>query len=336
MTALILGALLGVLSGLLPGLHPNTLTMILEFLDTSSLILASIALVSFNLAFEIVPLHILSVADSDIGLAARLRPLILGMLAFCFLLPFFAFFPRIEMERWQILLLLILILLPSMETLESILIFLLSGFLGLIFLNPPLFDENILTAIFSGFFAFPSLLRGPGRKGSRLGNLRSRLFILLPFPLLFLVLPAITSAHILSFLFFFSQAELSFAVGFLRASSELLSFVALRNFKKARSGVCALLMERGAKIELFHIFLAQFLFLIAVLLSIKLLSSLRIKIEPKYMLVILLVLLTLSSGVKGIAAFFFSSLLSLLCERFEVRKSVLMGTLIVPTFLFYV
>jgi putative membrane protein len=241
----------------------------------------------------------------------------------------------------------------------ALIIFILSGFIGISTLNLPL-NEPLLPLL-SGLFGSSTLIYSisqktkiPAQKITKINLNKKELVrpviatsIISP---ICAFLPGLGSsqAAVLSSQFTGKQTtpnQFLFLVGSVSIIVMILSFPVLYILNKSRTGSAAAINEiiNLSKSDLVYILIAVLISaLISFYLALKI-SKLFAKSLPKlnYSLISIIVLIILSSfvlfisGFLGFLVYLVSTLLGLLAIETQIRKSSLMGCLLIPTILYY-
>ena len=244
----------------------------------------------------------------------------------------------------------------------AILIFLLAGFLGIASLNLNLKDP--LLPLLTGLFGSSSLITSiskkeniPPQKITKLRNIgfprksfiKSSFASFIASPLCSF-LPglgsgqaAVIGSEVTGDL---DRKEFLFLIGSINIIVMSLSFVTLYTIQKSRTGSAAAIQDLLTKFNfqdllliIFAIIITAFIaFLITINLS-KISAKIINKINYSKLSISILIFLTLIilifSGLLGLLVFVISTTLGLLCIKLNVRRTHLMGCLMLPTILFY-
>jgi putative membrane protein len=386
---IILGIFFGIITGLIPGLHTNlisamaitTLPFLLKYLEPLPLVIFIVSLSITNLFLEFIPSIYLGAPDEDTSLSilpahelllsgkahfaillsslGSIVGLILAILIapalFLFLNHIYPFFEM--MMPWLLIWICILLLLDSKQLTLSIIIFILSGFLGIASLN---FNINqpllpLLTGLFgtSGIIYSISQKTNIPEQNTKLEKINKKEFIK----------PTIISAIISPICSFLpglgsSQATIiSSKISkikreqFLILNSTInpilmsLSFVTLFLINKSRTGSASAISEiiQLTKQQIWTIlFLTLIIGIIAFFITMKISKLIANKIQNinyailSYTILIFLVILTtIISGPLGLLILATSTCLGLSCQYYGIRKGLLMGCLLIPTIIIY-
>lgn len=281
------GVLTGVFTGLTPGIHPNTViftSMPIYFgLDIDFWIYASfISGISVSHTFhDFIPSIFLGVPDPASalsalpgqkmalqgrgleafnytiygGIYAMLSAVIFSAILYFVLSSIYSF---LEPYMAYILLFIVLLIVFKSDTeRHSAVVAILSGYLGLLSFSAPVNQQYVLTPIFGGLFAVPSLIQalnsgdelpeqfsvdmngGDYRSGGLLGFLASVPII---------VFPGLSSSVATTFLMPLLKSRKHFlaAVGGVNTSDIFLSFLTLMAMDRARSGASVAIRTTGS------------------------------------------------------------------------------------------
>lgn len=395
--ALILGVLVGALTGITPGIHINLVSALL--LASSAFLLArfhlsSIVLVVFLVSIAIthtfvdfIPSIFLGAPDKDDNALSVLpghQMLIKGeaysavvytlygsisalfiILAFTPLFVHFlpAVYPYAQRIMPFILILasLFLIYFEKTSRLRAVIIFLLSGFLGIATLNLPL--KEPLLPLFTGLFGVSSLITSitkkqkiPKQKIRSLKRIKLKLSSFIKS-----ILASVIASPLCSFLpgmgsgqaavigseviGDMDRKEFLVLLGAINTIVTGLSFITLYTINKSRTGVAVAV---GKIIELSFsdmliiiavIFFSGILSFFVTLYLAKIFSRLISKISYFYLstaVVLFLIIVTFFlSGWLGLLVLAVSTALGLTCIYLGIRRTHMMGCLLLPTILYY-
>lgn len=389
--ALLLGILIGILTGLTPGIHINlvaalVLASLAFFLNISSplaIVIFIVALSITHIFIDFIPSIYLGAPDENNALSVMpghklllegngheaIYYSILGCLSAVFISILLApiilllvpkIYPFIELMMAWILILGagLLIYYEQNSKLWAIIIFILSGFLGIASLNINL-NEPLLPLL-SGLFGSSTLIYSisqktkiPQQKLTKI-KLNKKEFIkpLIATSLISPIcafLPGLGSsqAAVLSSQFTGKNSpnQFLFLVGSVSIIVMTLSFPVLYILNKSRTGSAAAINEviKLTKSDLIYILAAVLISsIISFCLAIKI-SKIFAKSLPKlnYTLISIIILTILSllvliiSKPLGFLVYLVSTLLGLLAIETQIRRSSLMGCLLIPTILYY-
>jgi len=294
---------------------------------------------------------------------------LIALVLFLILIPFFIFIlPTIYpyVQRIMIFILLttcfFLIYFEKNNRLFAFLIFILSGFLGLATFNLPL-KENLLP-LFTGLFGISSLLTSIIKKQTLPSQtiLALREIKVEKSSLKKSILASIIASPLCSFLpglgsgqaavigsevvGELNQKEFLILLGIVNTLVTSLSFLTLYSIDKARTGVAVAvgkLLELQSSDIIIIVFIILISGILAFLLTIKIarvFSKIINKINYRKLSLIILILLVLIviyfSGWLGLLVSLISSSLGLACILLGIRRTHLMGCLLIPALLFYI
>lgn len=282
---------------------------------------------------------------------------LVGIVLIILLLPFILLFMPalygIASPHIGFLIFLVALVMVRENTLKAIFVFLLSGYLGLAFLD---YDKNILLPLLTGLFAIPSLLESLKTEtnipiqsdefevnktavfqGSLAGFLSG---------IVVGILPGVGSSTAASLTQEISKEEGFLAsLGAIATSSSLMAIISLYLIGKTRSGAAAAIkqvMDIGLNDVLLLVFLALFVGVLAFagsLATAKVFWRLLRKVEYKKLslgVIVLLVGLSFAlTGLNGLLVLVLSSAIGQLAPRWGLKRSLNMGVLMVPTMVYY-
>jgi putative membrane protein len=380
---LILGIFLGIITGLLPGIHTNLASILISSFFISSPTNLAIILISMaitNSFIDFIPSIYLGAPEQDSSLSVlpghdlllqgkAHRAVIfssLGALSSCILLvllfPIFYFFlpfyPTIE-KIMSFLLIIIAIILISKEKqmFSALLIFLLSGFLGVLTLQLPM--QQPLLPLLSGLFGASTMLFSISKKSfipkqeiEKVEIEKRKLFA--PFLLSFIfsplcsILPGLSNneaATISSSIKKLDREQFLFLTGSISTLVLSLSLFTLFFINKARTGTTAIISQtlnltpNFLLILIIVIFISSMLSFFLVLLISKIFSKIITKINYSLLSIFILIFLSIIvlffSGIIGLLVFSTATLIGITCIFLNVRRSLLMSCLILPTIFLY-
>ena len=392
--ALFIGIIIGTITGITPGIHINLVSAIL--LGFSSFLLLHfppIALVVFLVSLSIthtfidyIPSIFLGAPDEDNFLSilpghemlnqgkaydAIVYTLYGSMSALLIILVFsplfFFFLPLIYpyAERIMPLILILssffLIYFEKTSKVWALIIFLLSGMLGLSTIAIPIKDS--LLPLFTGLFGISSLITSltkkqeiPKQKISKLKNIKIKSRSLLKS-----VYASILASPLCSFLpgmgsgqaavigsevmGDLDRKEFLILLGSINTIVTGLSFITLYTIDKARTGVAAAVQEI-IKLTIPDLILITLVIILSGIASFfltlyiarffsKLISKVNYAILSFNIILILIVITFLISSWLGLLVLFISTLLGLLCIYVGVRRTHMLGSLIIPAIILY-
>ncbi len=393
--ALIVGIIAGCITGFLPGIHINLVAALL--FGISALLLAyfpPLALAIFIVAMSIthsfvdfIPSIFLGAPDDDSVLAVLpghemlikgkgYEAVILtlyGSMAAIFMIllltPLFVFFlPKVYSFLKPIMLIILLLTsfflfyFDKKTRIWAIIIFFLSGILGIASLNLGL--KEPLLPLLSGLFGASSLITSimkkqkmPKQKITKLKKIRVKKKSLLQ-----VLVASLIASPLCSFLPGLGSGQAavigSEVTGDLKRKEFLvllgsvstlvmgLSFITLYSIQKARTGTAVFagkIIPDLTRSDLYFILGAIFLSGIAAFFLTIFLAKLSVKLLSKvnYSKLSIVILLFVSaiviyfSGFLGFLVFFVSTFLGLTCIFLNIRRTHLMGCLLLPTILYY-
>jgi putative membrane protein len=385
-----LGILVGTLTGLIPGIHINlvalalitTFPYLLEIQIASAIIfIASMAIthtfVDFipsiflgapeeDTALSILPGHEFlikgygheAVQLTIVGSLISIALLIIILPTFFFLIPIAYPFIEKMMAFFLIWISIFLIIGEKNSKIESLIIFLLAGFLGMTSINLDI-NEPLLPLL-SGLFGSSTLIYSMRKKT----KVPEQIIEKIDFQKKDLVKPAITTALVSPICSFFpglgssqaaiigsqisgrlSKEQFLILLGSINTLVMSVSFTTLLLIDKSRTGAANAIQEltnlttNTLLIILATIFLASIIASFITFKFSKLTARNIHKIDySKISLTIIIFLvsiITYLSGIFGLIVFITSTILGLTCIEFHVRKGFLMGALLIPTILFY-
>ena len=393
--ALLLGVISGTLTGITPGIHINMVAAIL--LGLSTLLLAHfspIILVIFLIAMAIshtfidyIPSIFLGAPDEDNFLSIlpghemliqgkaysavvyTLYGSLAGLIIILIFSPLFILYLPLIYPHAQRIMLFILLLtsffliyFEKNKKIWAIIIFLLSGFLGLATLNLGLNDS--LLPLFTGLFGISSLLTSimkkqkiPPQKITKIKSIKmsrkslfKSLFASIIASPLCSFLPglgsgqaAIIGSEISGEL---DKKEFLFLVGAVNIIVLGLSFITLYTIDKYRTGIAAniaKLMTLSLKdvyiilgVMVLTGILAFFLTIFIAKIFTKFISKINYQLLSLVIIILLCLLVHIFSGTLGILVLIVSSSLGLTCILLGIRRTHLMGCLLITALLFYV
>ncbi|MBI2043667.1 tripartite tricarboxylate transporter permease [Candidatus Pacearchaeota archaeon] len=384
---LFLGIFFGIFTGLAPGIHINLVSVILVSLSASFLFLNPIFLVVFIVAMAIthtfvdfIPSIFLGAPDEGVELSvlpghemlkqgkgyeaimltnhgslAAIFILILVSVPLVFLVPKIYNFISSAIPFILILVSLFMIF-SEKEKFSSLLVFVLSGILGLIVLNLETLNQPLLPLL-SGLFGASSLLisiktktKIPNQKKTKSKvNLFKPLTGSLFSSLICGFLPGLGSGQAAIIGNLISKSDRKGFLVLLGATNTLvmgLSFVALYTIQKTRTGAAASIQELIGEMPKEMIVLIFAIVLISGILSFfvtKILAEFfSNKIEKinytKLSLVTLIflsIIVFLVSGFLGFFVFLVSAMTGVYCISLKVKRTLMMACLLLPTILLY-
>jgi putative membrane protein len=388
--ALLLGILIGTITGILPGIHINLVSAFLLSISASLLLhFPPLALVIFLVSLSIthtfidfIPSIFLGAPDEDNNalsilpghdmlikgkayeavvltlygsLSALIIILIFSPLFFYFLKDIYIYAERI-MPFILILTSCFLIYFEKSSRIWAVIIFLLSGFLGLATLNLPI--KESLLPLFTGLFGISSLITSISKK-QKLPEQKIQSLKTIGLPknsIMKSISASIIASPLCSFLpgmgsgqaavigsqviGDLNRKEFLFLLGSINTIVTGLSFITLYTINKARTGVAAAveqimnLSPQDLVIITLTIILAGILFFIIAIKLAKFFSKHITKINYSklslFIILFLMLIVFLVSGFLGLILMLVSTIVGLTCIYSGIRRTHLMGCLILP------
>lgn len=396
--ALIIGVLVGTITGLAPGIHINLVSAILLSLSGFFLVtlgLPSLVLVAFLVSMAIthtfvdyVPSIFLGAPDEDetalsilpghemlikgeaySAIVYTLYGCLSGLLIMLIFSPIFFFFlPKIYpyAERIMPFILFIviffLIYLEKKNRLWAIIIFLLSGILGLTTSSLPI--KESLLPLFTGLFGISSLITSINKKKKiPMQKIKKLKEIKISRKSYFnSIFASIIASPLCSFLPGMGSGQAAVIgsevmddvdrKGFLILLGSIsiivtgLSFITLYSIGKARTGIAVAIGEILnltlkdiyfiTSIILISGFIAFFITLFIAGIFSRIISKVNYQILSGFVILLLVILVIIFSGWLGFLVLVISTLLGLTCIYAGIRRTHLMGCLIIPSIVFYI
>ncbi len=393
----IIGSFIGVLTGLIPGLHPNNIALLLILISSSfqiNLYLA-IIIVSASIAhtfFNIIPSTFIGAPEDETALVvlpahsmllegkgynavciSAISSLMAIAFSFIFLLPtkFILIdlnFYEIIKENIPVILICIsaIIILTSRNVKNSVIIFILSGLLGISIIDLEssfLLKSSPIFPALAGLFGVPTLVYSYKKliPKQRIEEIKYKVSKLNVIGGLFAgeavsILPGVSSAIAASLALSFKKKESNEEiVSILSVTNTATSFFVIAMLfliLKARSG-CAIAVKEFLRIERWEGIIMPTLlnlFLIAVIISsiisyfstkslgkfiAKNISKISYPFLLKLSLAIIIIMVFIFNGFIGLIILFFSSIIGILCLKMKVRRSICMGVLLIPLIISY-
>jgi len=391
--AILLGIIFGIITGLAPGIHPNTVVVFLLAISplllnfTSPLILAIfiISCATTNTFTDSIPSIYLGAPEESTALSVlpghryllqgkgheaimltiigSLSSLILGLILIPLLIPFLKLiYPYLKESIPYIILIstLVLIVKEKKSKIFALIIFLMSGILGVITLNFPNLNQPLFP-LFTGLFGISTLLISLNSsteiKEQTISYPKlSKKDIAITTPISvfsgFLVsfLPALGSSQAAiigtSLMRKITAARFLMLIGGINTINFVLSFISLYLLDKARNGAIVGVSQILGKIDLkiFILFLAVSLITaglaaISTVYLSKIFSNIITKVNYQKLIlsiisIILFLILTIS-GFYGFMILITGTFIGLLANLKGISKTHLMGSLVLPVLLFY-
>ncbi|RLI94337.1 MAG: hypothetical protein DRO94_03125 [Candidatus Altiarchaeales archaeon] len=392
----IIGCLIGVVTGLTPGLHVNTIAIIglslFPSLNISSIqftiIMVSMAITHTFLDFipgiflgipeedtalNILPMHQLVIqgrAMEAVKLTAYGSLLGLGF-ALLLLIPMLFLIPLVYhiLREFIIYILIIAILFLIGRELRrgrnavlwAIIVFFLSGFLGIIALNTKLLSQTlVLFPIFVGLFGMSNIIYSLGSKTKPIHqeddidlhigpSAISSGFIGSIGGMLVGILPAMSPSQIGILIFEVlgnNVRNFIVSISAINTSDAIYSFISLYTIHNPRSGVATIV---GKIINMdFNVFLliigvvafsaviATQIHLIVGRIALNLFHRINYRILSGVSMAIILILVYIFTGIFGMFILFVSTSIGLLPIMTKISRTHLMGVLLLPTILYFI
>lgn len=242
--------------------------------------------------------------------------------------------------------------------LMNFLIFISSGILGFIVLNSET-NESLLP-LFTGFFAFPLLINSiikktviPKQKNSvgkiKINKIKRPFIITSIISPICSILPGLGSSQgaIIGSKLIKSIKEDEFLIllGSINTLVMATSFITIITLKKFRTGASIALYEITNKkpsliIIILTIILSSIISILIFLFILNIISSNIHKIKYTKISIItitfLLIIILYLSNLKGLSILFLSTTIGLSCEYLKISRHLLMGSLIIPTIIYYI
>jgi putative membrane protein len=387
--AITLGIILGIITGLIPGLHTNlisalTITILpflLLYFSPFSLAIFIVSLSITNLFIEFIPSTYLGAPDEDTALSVLpghelllkgkahfaiflsslgsliglFMAIILAPLLFISLNTIYPFFET--MMPWLLVWICILLLLDSKQLALSLIIFILSGFLGIASLN--LTINQPLLPLLTGLFGISSIIYSISQK-TNIPNQDTTLDFIDKKTFTKPILISALISPICSFLPGLGSSQATIIGSkisnlkreqFLILNSTIspilmsLSFVTVFLINKSRTGSASAISEmiQLSKNQIWIILaLTIIVGLIVFFITLKISKSIANKIQNiNYeklswtILIFLIIMTAVISGHLGLLVLIISTFLGLSCQYYGIRKGLLMGCLLIPTIIIY-
>ena len=390
---LVIGILLGIIAGLLPGVHPNAISYLLGYMpaDSMDLSIAIIASAAANNILSLIPAIFLFVPDTEtvlsvlpghsmvqLGLGRKAIVVcgwaaLLSLLFLMFILPvsFIALpsaYSAIRPILGPLLAALAILFLAEERTkgirglAKGAFVFLLAGTLGIVALDSPLLSEPLFP-VFTGFFAFSSLLLSSGSASiprqedwpsSMPVRMRSLALVVLFGVLLGVaadLLPALSSPAQLAT--FGSPLVAGNPSMFLALTTSITvghsanSLVALQTIGKGRIGATAMVNDligqpsTGTTVILLAVFFIATAVSIAMLfflsdIFMRFIGRIDLRKVNVVLFIYLLAAVLYTGGLAAVLVATVATAIGVIPPLLGVRRTHLMGFLIVPTILYLV
>ncbi len=384
---LLLGIFAGTLSGLAPGIHINLIGAILVSLSASILAFVNpiyfvvfiVAMAIAHTFLDFIPSIFLGCPDADTVLTILPGHELLkegrgyeavmltayGSLAAIFVLiiisiPSIILVPKIynaisSMIPWILIAVFLITIFYEKEKISAIVVFALSGILGLIILNIGILNQPLLPLL-SGLFGASSLIMSIKTKvkipKQEITKPEAKIFKPLMGSLfasyICSFLPGLGSGQASAIGSIFSKDRKGFLV-LLGATNTLvmgLSFVALYAIQKTRTGAAASLQGVIGNLSFNILILILVVILISGIISFFLTKKLARFFSDKFgkinytkfslgTLIFLSIIVIAVSGILGFFVFIISTITGIYCISFSVRRTNMMGCLLLPTIILY-
>ncbi|MFH1978191.1 MAG: tripartite tricarboxylate transporter permease [Candidatus Aenigmatarchaeota archaeon] len=386
------GCALGVLTGLIPGLHVNTITLLLTGFavvgNPYNIVIVIIAMAITHTIFDFVPSVFLGAPEADTALSVLPGHMLLltgrGIHAIYLtvmggvggmLLTLILFFPMLVIIPFiyqniqnyiHIILIGIVVVMVFTERgtkkLCALLIFFLSGILGMLTLNAYILPLHIvLFPVFTGLFGMSALVISANKKpnipkqNTRLPRIKNKIIISGVvkgvFSGMFLgVLPGVGAAQATVLTQQITRKnniqEFLISIGTINTVVALFSLISLYTISRARSGAAVavenLIEVFGFTDLLILLGVALFATGISSLLLMKILNPMVKVLEKinyskmtKSIIVFLVIMTLVLAGPIGLLVLFVSTAIGILPIVYGVKRSMSMGVLMLPLIMFY-
>ncbi len=345
------------LTGLVPGLHVNSLLPMCYFWGPGFIISMSVSWLFFSL----IPFLFLGVPSGDnfVNLHPSQKELLKGrgelvlkrsvvsmyLTCFCILLfiPFlYLFYELYPFLKITVPVVLLIILIYFLRTPASLLLVVLSGILGCL-----TFEHNVLYSLLTGFFGIPFILFSlisppeiPEQKSAKIKGLNIyEVFSTSFLSGIFSVFPGVSSNIVSSFLKQINR-DVDITTSTASANTAFLFYSLITFFflGKTRSGTAFYLSFFNTSfLEVIFVFLFSASLSALVLLSFSgLWVNTRHLNKPWVLVLVLLFLIVLSwhlEGLFGLVTLFSATCVGILCNVFNVPRTTLMSSLMIPVIL---
>jgi putative membrane protein len=390
LVALLLGVLFGVLTGLVPGVHINLVAVLVLSLSLSSSVgviplLVFLSVLALTHTFvDVLPSVFLGAPGEEMSLSVlpghkfllsgmghfavhlTLFGSLLGVLSLFLVVPLFVFvlLPLIpflsQMMAFFLVWVVILMLFGERKFwFVSLLVFVLSGLLGLVTLSSPIREP--LLPLFAGLFGVSTLVHSlsqgtvlPFQDTSAFPLLRRDLvkpFVVTvfvsPIASLFPGLGSSQAAVIGSKLARrVNRDEFLVLLGSINTLVMLVSFLTLFFIGRTRTGIAAVMKELVSTLTINHLFIMGLAIIIATPIAFFITSKLSkiiaknlVRIPYKKVslatIMFITIITTIISGPLGVLVLVVSTLTGLTCIHYHTKKTFLMGSLLLPTIIHY-
>jgi len=395
--AFFLGILAGTFTGIMPGIHINLVSALLlgfssflflhfHFLSPIILIIFLVAMATAHTFIDFIPSIFLGAPDEDNFLSilpghemlikgeaySAVIYTLFGSISALFIILilspiFYYFLPAVYPYAERIMPLILitasifLIYFEKTSRVWAIIIFLMSGLLGIASINLPIKDS--LLPLFTGLFGISSLATSlvkkqkiPAQKiiplkkiNIKKSSFAKSIFAALIGAPLCSFLPgmgsgqaAVIGSEVTGNL---DRKEFLILLGAINTIVTGLSFITLYAIGKARTGIAVaigsltnLTIKEIIIITLIIFFSGIFSVIIAVKIAklfAKYISKINYRLLSAGVIVLLGIIVLVFSGILGIILLTASSILGLLCIKLGIRRTHLMGCLIIPAIVFY-
>ena len=382
------GFFAGIITGLIPGLHVNNFAFIALALFINSepefSLLISIFIISMSLTssfIEFIPNLLLFLPDSDNFLSilpgqkmflqgkafqavylTAFAGLVSGVISIIIFYPLLFFFDSlwflVKDFIWVLLVIVLILMVFEKKSFKgwffTLIIVLLSGFLGLVSFEFLFIDEPLFSLI-AGFFGISAILNSLESKGYSVKQSLDiepidflqtiKLTSISLFAGLFIALmpgvsPALTALILSQMIGTISSKEFLFVIGSVSMTNFVFSFGALISIEKARSGAAlaisnliVLTQNEVILIMGISLIIIPLAFLTCLFLSKKLINELnKINLRPLLITILLfqLVLVFFFSGFLGLVVSFLALIIAFLAADLGVKRSTCMSCIMLP------
>jgi putative membrane protein len=397
--ALALGIAIGTITGLIPGIHINLVAVFLLALSASlspffppiALAVFIIALSMTHIFIDFIPTIFLGAPDVDTALSIlpghemlingkgyeaiilSITGALIGVIILIPLIPFFIYilpiiYPYIERIIAIILIIIILVMIflekGKNKKLFTLVIVVLSGFLGYAALNQNLNDSllPLLTGLFGASSLTISITKKQTIPNQEISKLKAIFSSLKKYSIIKSITASLIAGPICSFLpsLGSSQAatigsyvigeldrkEFLILIGIVDSLVMALSFVILYSINKSRTGSAVAINKLIPVISTGNLFIiiiaiiisAIIAFFISIIIA-KYFSKIITKFSYTKLSIAILIFLTIMiiifSGPLGLLIYITSTALGISCILLGVRRTSLMGCLLIPTIILY-
>lgn len=348
---LIVGFALGILCGLIPGLHVNLISIIaISYFDNP--LSAIYFLVPLSIAYtfaDVIPAVIFNSPSSDTFQFRKSSRSIyyatfassISIIILIFTSPFLIIImpPIFSFIENYFVLALLFVSLIYLNSVEDLLVFLLAGTVGVISLDYLVIKEPLLCML-TGFFGLPALLVV---KKNNLLIKNNGIVTIFPIflgvlsSIFVFLLPTLTPAHAFSVVKKYSS-NFSLTLGAINTSSMVLAIIYGFILNKARNGSIEVLYDSFV-FDINHLIIMLLLCVACIfpahcftLFLAKKLSLINIS---KILVIFIFVTVLLISGPIGLLVLIVSTLIGFFCLQISVSRINLLGSLLLPTTMFY-